>query len=84
MRHQNIRVGALVSVRGDAQARYGGVDLDGQALPLVSRVKRMFTHKGYQEPWIELEGVNGQFRAKELTCGACGSSRGPGRCPECQ
>ena len=43
------------------------VDLDDVALPKGPvRIVRIYTKGKYKEPWIELEGVRGQFRAKEL------------------
>jgi hypothetical protein len=63
MRHQAVQVGMPVAIR-DTETM---VDADGNALPSGTlRVKRIYVRSGYKEPWIELDGVHGQFRAKDL------------------
>jgi len=61
MRHQNITVGMQLAFTTDAKARYGS-----HTLPGIAVVKRLYTNEGYKEPWIELQGFHGQFRAKDF------------------
>lgn len=93
MRHQAIRPGMLVSLRGDARERVANQDLDGKYFQPVMRVADMFVTQGYREPWIVLEGYNARLRAKDLSCGGCGGRgarrdiparfAGTSTCPEC-
>ena len=89
MRHQDLRPGMFVSLRGEGRERYGDVDLSGNPIPMGAYVRDMWCDEGRNEPWIALTGalgrVDGAFRAKDLCCGACGGSgRGRNSCPSCR
>lgn len=69
MRRQALRVGLLVRLRVHCMPGWGLAthDLDGHPLPTgpvrVARIKYDGTRL---VPWVELEGINGSFRPKEL------------------
>lgn len=63
MRANAVQHGMLVRIRRPD----GYTDANGGPLPTEPRrVVRIYTRGTYKTPWIELDGVDGQFRPSEL------------------